>query len=45
MDGFRSFLFMQSAYYQFREGKLKKLRGEINKDNLPSESDEDEWDF
>ncbi|MGI6679871.1 MAG: hypothetical protein ACOX3T_00005, partial [Bdellovibrionota bacterium] len=40
------YLFMQSAYYQFREGKLKKLRGEIDKDNLPSnEEDDDEWDF
>ena len=39
------YLFMQSAYYQFREGKLKKLRGEINKDNLPDENNEDEWDF
>ena len=39
------YLFMQSAYYQFREGKLKKLRGEINDDNLPQEDNEDEWDF
>lgn len=39
------YLFMQSAYYQYREGKLKKLRGEINDDNLPSEDNEDEWDF
>ena len=39
------YLFMQSAYYQFRAGKLKKLRGEINSDNLPQEDNEDEWDF
>lgn len=39
------YLFMQSAYYQYREGKLKKLRGEINDDNLPDEDNEDEWDF
>ncbi len=44
------YLFMQSAYYQYRNGKLKKLRGEITDDNLPSENTEnanesDEWDF
>ncbi len=44
------YLFMQSAYYQYRNGKLKKLRGEITDDNLPSENADDsnesnEWDF